>query len=75
MSGPSDPRILASAPGYCVELDADGVVSIHAGPLSLRLARDACEALTTTLARAMVQLARTCPRRPVLEVLPGRGDA
>lgn len=71
MSERPAPRVLASAPGYRVELDGDGVVHVHAGPLSLRLARDACEALTTTLARAMVQLARVCPKRPVLEVLPG----
>jgi hypothetical protein len=74
VSGRPDPQLLASAPGYRVELAHDGVVHVHAGPLSFRLARDACEALTTTLARAMVQLARTCPKRPALEVLPGGGE-
>lgn len=74
MSDRPDLMELASAPGYRVELADDGVVHVHAGPLSFRLARDACEALTTTLARAMVRLARVCPRRPVLEVIPGGGD-
>jgi len=66
--------VLASAPGYRIELADDGVVHVHAGPVSFRLARDACEALTTTLARAMVRLAHVCPKRPVLEVLPGGAE-
>ncbi|MDC0717068.1 hypothetical protein [Nannocystis bainbridge] len=74
MSGRPGPLLLASAPGYRVELGEGGVVLVHAGPVSFRLARDACEALTTTLARAMVRLARVCPKRPVLEVLPGGGE-
>ncbi|MBZ5710843.1 MULTISPECIES: hypothetical protein [Nannocystis] len=74
MSERVDPVVLASAPGYRIELADDGVVHVHAGPLSFRLARDACEALTTTLARAMVRLAHVCPKRPVLEVLPGGGE-
>lgn len=69
-----EPVLLASSPGYRVEL-VDGAVHVHAGPLSLRLERVACEALTTTLARAMVHLARLAPRRPALELVPGGGDA
>lgn len=69
------PLVLASAPGYRVELAGDGIVHVHAGPLSLRLERAACEALTTTLARAMVRLARQPPARPSLELVPGGGDA
>jgi len=71
----SDLQLLAAAPGYRVELGDDGVVHVHAGPISLRLERAACEALTTTLARAMVQLARNNPRPPPLALLPGRPDA
>jgi len=69
------PVLLASSPGYRVELVDGAVVHVHAGPLSLRLERAACEALTTTLARAMVHLARLAPRPPALELLPGGGDA
>lgn len=67
------PLLLASSPGYRVELADDGIIHVHAGPLSLRLAREACEDLTTTLARAMVHLARLCPKKPRFEVIPG-GD-
>lgn len=74
MSDLPDHLLLASAPGYRVELADDGVVHVHAGPLSFRLARDACESLTTTLARAMVRLAKVSPKRPSLEVLPGGGE-
>lgn len=68
------PVLLASSPGARVELVGDGVVHVHVGPLSLRLERVACEELTTTLARAMVHLARTHPRAPALELLPGGCD-
>jgi hypothetical protein len=34
----SDLQLLAAAPGCRIELDDDGVVHVHAGPLSLRLA-------------------------------------
>lgn len=71
----SDPQLLAAAPGYRIELAEDGVVHVHAGPVSLRLERASCETLTTTLARAMVQLARAQPRRPALALLPGGPDA
>ncbi len=71
----NDPKLLAAAPGYRVELGDDDVVHVHAGPISFRLERAACEALTTTLARAMVHLARNHPRRPSLALVPGRPDA
>jgi len=43
------------------------VIHVHVGPISLRLERAACEALTTALARAMVALARS--RRPRLALV------
>lgn len=70
----SDPVLLASSENTRVEL-VDAVLHVHVGPLSLRLERSACEELTTTLARAMVHLARARPRAPGLELLPGGRDA
>jgi hypothetical protein len=69
------PVLLASSANARVELADDGVLHLHVGPLSLRLERTACEELTTTLARAMVHLARARPRSPALELLPGGRDA
>lgn len=68
------PVVLASSPGARVEL-VGAVVHVHVGPLTVRLERTACEELTTTLARAMVQLARARPRLPTLELVPGGRDA
>jgi hypothetical protein len=58
---------LASGPGCSVEHEGE-VIHVHVGPVSLRLGRAACEALTTALARAMVTLARA--RRPRLVLAP-----
>ncbi|MBK8262021.1 MAG: hypothetical protein IPK80_11885 [Nannocystis sp.] len=68
MSREIGPRAhLASGPGCSVEHEGE-VIHVHVGPVSLRLGRAACEALTTALARAMVTLARA--RRPRLVLAP-----
>jgi hypothetical protein len=57
---------LAASPRTRVELGQDGVLHVLAGPVTLHLDRAVCEELTTTMARAMVTLARSEPqRRPV----------
>lgn len=61
-------NVLAGSPGVRVELADDGLLHVHAGPVTLRLERAACEELTTTLARAMVLLARS-RRRPDLTLI------
>ncbi len=61
---------LASSRQTRVEIGRDGVLHVLAGPVTLHLERAACEDLTTTLARAMVALARREPRqRPAPLVL------
>jgi hypothetical protein len=54
---------LAASPRTRVEIGQDGVLHVLAGPITLHLERGACEELTTTLARAMVILARREPAR------------
>lgn len=54
---------LAASPHTRVEIGQDGVLHVLAGPITLHLDRTICEELTTTLARAMVALARRPPRR------------
>jgi len=54
---------LAASPRTRVEIGRDGVLHVLAGYVTLHLDRDACEELTTTLAKAMVMLARTQPKR------------
>jgi hypothetical protein len=49
---------LAASPRTRVELGQDGVLHVLAGPVTLHMDRAICEELTTTLARAMVVLAR-----------------
>jgi hypothetical protein len=49
---------LAASPRTRVELGQDGVLHVLAGPVTLHMDRAVCEELTTTLARAMVALAR-----------------
>jgi hypothetical protein len=49
---------LAVSENVRVEAGSDGVLHVHVGPLTIHLDRDRCEELTTTLARAMVGLAR-----------------
>lgn len=61
---------LAASRQTRVEIGNDGVLHVLAGPITLHLDRAACEDLTTTLARAMVALARREPRqRPATLVL------
>jgi hypothetical protein len=54
---------LAASPRTRVEIGQDGVLHVLAGPITLHLDRAVCEELTTTLARAMVALARRRPAR------------
>jgi len=66
---------LAASAKARVELGRDGVVHVLAGPVTLHLERAFCEELTTILARAMVRLAQTRPKRarPELTVIAGDG--
>lgn len=69
----SDHRIdirteLAASKSTRVDIGQDGVLHVLAGPITLHLDRATCEELTTTLARAMVALARS--RRPRLRLVP-----
>lgn len=68
----SDQRIeirteLAASKRTRVDIGQDGVLHVLAGPITLHLDRATCEELTTTLARAMVALARS--RRPRLRLV------
>jgi hypothetical protein len=74
---------LAASPRTRVEIGKDGVLHVLAGPVTLHMDRAICEELTTTLARALVVLARNerQPRRaPSLRLLrdaprePGEDD-
>jgi hypothetical protein len=58
--------LLAASTQTRVEIGRDGVLHVLAGPVTLHLERGACEELTTTLAHAMVVLARREPRRRAL---------
>jgi hypothetical protein len=64
---------LAVSPHARVELAQDGVLHVIAlaGVISLQLDRASCEELTTTLARAMVTLAKSQPKasRPQLSLV------
>jgi hypothetical protein len=59
---------LAASRRTRVEIGEDGVLHVLAGPITLHLDRGACEELTTTLARAMVTLARSQPARRAPEL-------
>jgi hypothetical protein len=63
---------LAASRRMRVEIGEDGVLHVLAGPITLHLDRGSCEELTTTLARAMVTLARRQPprRAPELRLVP-----
>jgi hypothetical protein len=58
---------LAASKRTRVDIGEDGVLHVLAGPITLHLDRASCEELTTTLARAMVALARA--RRPRLHLV------
>jgi hypothetical protein len=62
---------LAVSPTARVEIGRDGILHVLAGPITLHLDRAACEELTTTLARAMMVLARATRKksRPPLEIV------
>src|SRR5688572_22963774 len=62
---------LAASPRTRVEIGRDGVLHVLAGPVTLHLDRAVCEELTTTLAKAMITLARSKPKRrgPALTVV------
>lgn len=66
---------LAVSRGARVEVGQDGVLHVLAGPMTLHLERSACEELTTTLALAMVRLARMSPRRKKPELAVVRAPA
>jgi hypothetical protein len=69
---------LAVSPNSRVELGEDGVLHLLVGPVALSLDRARCEELATTLARAMVLLAKTQPKRttPKLALVrPGKANA
>ena len=64
---------LAASARTRVEIGQDGVLHVLAGPVTLHMDRAVCEELTTTLARAMVVLARSKrERRPVWPSEPER---
>jgi hypothetical protein len=65
---------LAVSKNARVDLGRDGVLHVLAGPVTVHMDRASCEELTTTLACAMVALARLHPknRPPVLALV---GDA
>jgi hypothetical protein len=67
---------LAASPRTRVEIGQDGVLHVLAGPITLHLDRAVCEELTTTLARAMVALARLKPSRRTagLRLVPDAGQ-
>lgn len=56
---------LAASPRTRVEIGQDGVLHVLAGPVTLHMDRAVCEELTTTLARAMVVLARSKRERSI----------
>lgn len=63
--------VLARSENARVEVGRDGVLHVHAGPMTLHVDRAFAEELTTTLARAMVHLAKTRPKKAtaVLELV------
>lgn len=72
---PCHRRLLAQSPQARVEACSCGLIHVSAGPITLRLEAAACEALTTVLARAMVEMVRlreeAAPSR--LRLVPDRG--
>jgi hypothetical protein len=62
---------LAASAHTRVELGQDGVVHVLAGPVTVHMDRERCIELTTTLARAMVQLVSIEAARPHLKIVAG----
>lgn len=54
MPTPCNRILLAAAPGARVEACSCGLIHLSIGVLTLRLAPDACEQLTTVMARAVL---------------------
>lgn len=50
--------LLAQSPQARIEACSCGIIHVNTGAITLRLAPEACEALTATLARAMLEMAR-----------------
>lgn len=50
--------LLAQSPQARIEACSCGVIHVNTGAITLRLDPAACEALTTTLARAMLEMAQ-----------------
>lgn len=67
---------LAASEYTRIELGQDGVLHVLTGALTLHLDRARCEDLTTTLARAMVALARADAKRSkrALELVRGHAS-
>lgn len=62
---------LATSENARVDLGRDGVLHLLAGPVTVHMDRATCEELATTLARAMIALARLHPkpRAPALALV------
>lgn len=67
---------LAVSKNARVEIGRDGVLHVLAGPVTVHMDRATCEELTTTLARAMVALAKLHPktRLPALALVREEHD-
>jgi hypothetical protein len=65
---------LAASRNARVELGRDGVLHVLSGPVTLHMDRASCEELTTTLARAMVALARLQPKSRPAPLMLVRAD-
>lgn len=67
-TGPCDRTLLAAAPGARVEACTCGLIHLSVGAVTLRLAPDACEQLTTVLARGVLERRRLMAR-PTLSLV------
>jgi hypothetical protein len=67
---------LAVSKNARVELGRDGVLHVLAGPVTVHMDRATCVELTTTLARAMITLAKLHPmtRPPALALVRDEED-
>lgn len=68
-------RVLARATGYCVEHCSCGLIHVYAGPITMHMESESCEAFTTVLAKAMVVLSqlRREESKPSLRLVPDEG--
>lgn len=67
---------LAASNNPRVELGGDGLLQVLAGPVTAHMDRATCEELRTTIARAMIALAKLHPktRPPVPALVRDEGD-